>query len=77
MKQISREQAEKLFEALEVVNTRIKQDGNELRVILSLSNHQDCHVTYNYTSHQKSYHLDNDSNTAGNQPLPPAMKPNF
>ena len=63
MKKISREQAESLFLQSEVIHTQVKQDKNELRVIMALSTNQLCHVTYNYKSKQKSYHLDQQGNT--------------
>jgi hypothetical protein len=65
MKKISRKEAEELFLRSEVINTEIKQDKNELRVIMSLSNNQFCQITYNYKSKEKTYHFDQPGN-----PLP-------
>jgi len=57
MKNISREQAENLFLEAEVINTRVQQDNNELRVIMTLSSKQACHVIYNFKSKEKTYEL--------------------
>jgi len=58
MIQISREEAEKLFLESEVINTKIQQDKNELRVIMTLSDNQTCHVSYNFKSKEKTYLLE-------------------
>ena len=58
MKQISREQAEQLFIDTEVINSRIQQDKEQLRVIMTLSSHQSCHVMYDFKSKEKTYYLD-------------------
>jgi hypothetical protein len=58
MIKISREQAEKLFLDSEVIDTRIQQDKNELRVIMKLSDNQTCHVSYNFKSKEKTYLLE-------------------
>ena len=58
MIKISREQAEELFLESEVKHTRIKQDKNELRVIITLSTNQLCHVIYNFDNKEKTYHLE-------------------
>ncbi len=68
MKKISRQQAEEIFLHSEVLHTQIKQDKNELRVIMSLSTNQLCHVTYNYKSKEKSYHLDQHGNIKSPSP---------
>lgn len=57
MKNISREQAESLFLEAEVINTKVQQDHNELRVIMTLSSNQVCHVIYDFKSKQKTYQL--------------------
>jgi hypothetical protein len=57
MKKLSREEAEALFLDFDVINTVVHQDSNELRVIMTLSSNEACHVTYNYSSKEKSYHL--------------------
>jgi len=58
MIQISREEAEKLFLGSEVVTTKIQQDKNELRVIMTLSDNWTCHVSYNFKSREKTYLLE-------------------
>lgn len=70
MKKISRERAESLFLDSEVINTRIKQDKNELCVIMTLNNHITCHVTYNFSNKKKSYLLQESENS-----LPPKIDP--
>jgi len=58
MKKISREQAEQLFIDTEVLNSSIHQDKDQLRVVMTLSSHQSCHVTYNFKSKKKTYFLE-------------------
>jgi len=58
MKKISREQAEKLFLDSDVLTSSIKQDKDQLRVIMTLTTQQSCHVTYNFKSKEKRYYLD-------------------
>jgi len=58
MKKISREQAEQLFIDTEVIESRIQQDKEKLRVIMTLSSHQSCHVMYDFKSKKKTYFLD-------------------
>ncbi len=64
MKKISREQAEQLFVDTEVINSSIHQDKEQLRVIMTLSSHQSCHVMYDFKSKEKTYYLE-DQNTGG------------
>ncbi len=58
MKKISREQAEALFLDSEVITSSIHQDKDQLRVVMTLSTHQSCHVTYNFKSKEKTYYLE-------------------
>jgi len=58
MKKISREQAEQLFLDSEVLRSSIQQDKDQLRVVMTLSTEQACHVTYNFKSKEKRYYLD-------------------
>ena len=58
MKKISREQAEQLFLDSEVLGSRIQQDKDQLRVIMTLSTQQSCHVTYDFKSNKKTYYID-------------------
>ena len=64
MKKISREQAEKLFIDSEVVTSSIKQDKDELRVIMKLSTNQSCHVTYHFKSNTKTYFVEESESRA-------------
>jgi hypothetical protein len=63
MIQISREEAEKLFLESEVVTTKIQQDKNELRVIMTLSDNRSCHVSYNFKNRKKTYLLESSNLT--------------
>ena len=69
MKKISREEAESLFTTSEVLNTKIEQDKNHLSVIMTLSDHRVCHVTYDFKSRQKSYHLQDAQNIINGLPV--------
>ena len=69
MKKISRQQAEELFLKSDVLNTQIRQNKKELRVIMTLSSNKSCHVTYNFKNKEKTYHLDEASKITNNLPL--------
>jgi hypothetical protein len=69
MKQISREQAEQLFHDTEVINSQIEQDKGQLRVIMTLSSHQSCHVMYDFKSKKKTYFLDDVEAVEGERQL--------
>ena len=64
MKKISREQAEQLFLDSEVITSSIQQDKDQLRVIMTLSTQQSCHVTYNFKSNKKTYFIDDGGSIA-------------
>jgi len=68
MKKISREQAEQLFLDSEVLTSSIHQDKDQLRVIMTLSTQQSCHVTYNFKSKEKNYYIAEGA-AAGPDPL--------
>ena len=55
---ISREEAEKLIDASQVLSTSINQKHKEIQVLMKLSNEQTCIVTYDRQTHQKSYKID-------------------
>ena len=57
MRQISRKEAESIFEKSRVVSSDIKQNQAELRVILSLSDDRSFVVEYNSTNRQKKYFI--------------------
>jgi len=59
MKRISREQAEQLFIESKVLNSKIDQDQNELRVSMTLSGNKSCLIKFDVKSQQKTYYLDN------------------
>ena len=59
MKQITREEAEKLFLDYQAVNTNIEHDSCELRVFSTLSNRQSFLVRYDIKEHRKSYFIEN------------------
>ncbi len=54
---MSREEAEKLINSSEVVATTVRQKQQEIQVHFKLSNSQTCIVTYNRSTHKKSYRL--------------------
>jgi hypothetical protein len=58
MKKISREQAEQLFSDANVLNTKVEQDENELRVSMTLSGNKSCLIKFDVKSQQKTYFLD-------------------
>jgi len=58
MKKISREQAEQLFIESKVLNSKIDQDQNELRVSMILSGNKSCLIKFNIKSQQKTYFLE-------------------
>ena len=58
MKKISREQAEKLFLESKVLNSKIEQNENELRVSMILSGNISCLIKFDVKSQQKTYFLE-------------------
>lgn len=70
MKKISREQAEALFLDSEVITSSIHQDKDQLCVVMTLSTHQSCHVTYNFKSKEKTYYIE-EGGAANPDPLLP------
>jgi hypothetical protein len=58
MKEISREQAEQLFLESKVLNSKIDQDQNELRVSMVLSGNKSCLIKFDVIHQQKTYYLD-------------------
>lgn len=59
MKKISREQAEQLFFVSNVLNTKVEQDENELRVSMTLSGNKSCLIKFDVKNQQKTYFLEN------------------
>ena len=58
MKKISREQAEKIFIESKVLNSKIDQDQDELRVSMILSGNKSCLIKFDVKSQQKTYYID-------------------
>jgi len=58
MKKISREQAEQLFLESKVLNSKIDQDQDELRVSMILSDNKSCLIKFDVKSQKKTYFLD-------------------
>ena len=58
MKEITREQAEELFQISKVLNKEIIQTKTELKLRFSLSNQHALHVIYNVKSHNQTFFLD-------------------
>ena len=58
LKQISRHEAETLFQQSEVLSTKIEHDPSGLKVSLQFSEDQACVVHYNRSDGQKKYFLD-------------------
>lgn len=59
MKKISREQAEQIFIEENVLNTKVEQDENELRVSMTLSGNKSCLIKFDVKNQQKTYYLEN------------------
>ncbi len=58
MKKITREQAEQLFLSSDVINSKVEQNKDELRVSMSLTGNKSCLIKYNITNHTKTYFLE-------------------
>jgi len=55
VREITRSEAEKLFDESAVVSSCVEQNESELRVLLKLTDDDACLVTYNLKNQQKSY----------------------
>ena len=55
---LSREEAEQVINTSNVVSTTIKQQKKEIQIHMKLENAQTCIVTYDRSTHEKSYKLD-------------------
>jgi len=58
LKQISRHEAENLFQQSGVLSTKIEHHSSGLKVSLQLSEDQACVVCYNRDDGEKTYFLD-------------------
>lgn len=58
MKEITREQAEELFQLSKVLKKEIIQTKTELKLQFSLSNQQALHVIYNVKNHNQTFFMD-------------------
>ena len=57
MKQITRNEAEALFNTWKITASKIEQDDAEMRVFFQLSNRKSFIVKYDFLDHQKRYFL--------------------
>lgn len=55
MKQISRKEAESLFEESQVVSSNVVQDQSELRIILTLKDDRSFVIEYDTEEREKRY----------------------
>jgi len=58
MRKISRQKAEELFQLTKVVEKKIEQDRQELRLLFSLSNRHSLHVVYNLKNHRETFFIE-------------------
>ena len=58
LKEITREQAEELFQISKVLKKEIIQTKTELKLRFSLSNQHALHVVYDVKSHHQTFFLD-------------------
>lgn len=56
---LSREEAEQVINTSNVISTSVKQGKKEIQIYMKLANTQTCIVTYDRSTHEKSYKLDN------------------
>lgn len=64
MRKISRQKAEELFQLTKVVEKKIEQDRQELRLLFSLSNHHSLHVVYNLKNHRETFFIEDFPKTS-------------
>jgi len=58
MEEITREQAEEIFQIYKVLNKEIVQTKTELKLCFSLSNNHSLHVVYDVKSHHQTFFID-------------------
>jgi hypothetical protein len=58
VKQISRHEAESLFDAANVVSTKVEHGEEGLRVSFQLKDDRSCVICYNSEKGQKQYYVD-------------------
>jgi hypothetical protein len=63
MRKISRQKAEEFFQLAKVVEKKIEQNRQELRLLFSLSNRHSLHVVYNLKNHRETFFIDDFSKT--------------
>ena len=56
---LSREEAERVITATNVVSTSVRQRKQEIEIHMKLENAKTCIVTYDRNTHTKSFKLDN------------------
>jgi len=57
--QITRQEAENIFQNFNVLQTRIKKESGDLKIIIYLSNKKQLQISYNPASMLKSYFIEN------------------
>ena len=57
MKQISRKEAETIFQKLNVISSCIEQDTSEMRIFMTLSDNRAFVMKYAKSGHAKQYFL--------------------
>jgi len=58
MKQITREEAEKLFELKEVISSHVRQDERELCLFFEYADHTSLIYKYNLQEQNKTYFIE-------------------
>ncbi|MBN1782421.1 hypothetical protein JW948_14900 [bacterium] len=58
MKQISRHEAESLFQQSKVLSSKVEHDSSGLKVSLQFSDDETCVVCYSLPDGEKTYFLD-------------------
>ena len=61
MYKINRNQAEEIFNNSDVINSKIDQSDNNIRLIFDFSNGEHLQMKYKYPDGEKTYFLLNDS----------------
>lgn len=61
MEEITREQAEEIFQIYKVLDKEIVQTKRELKLCFSLSNNHSLHVIYNVKNHHQTFFIDQGS----------------
>jgi hypothetical protein len=57
MREITRKEAEKYFEEMEVCTSHLKQNQSELRIYFSFTNQKCLLVKYQHQNHKKRFYI--------------------